>query len=44
VSDEPNFDRVADVLIRVAMRMVKQDVETENGVMDADTGLLSSLD
>lgn len=44
MSHEPDFDRVADVLILVALRLSEHDDEQAEGESDADSGVLSRLD
>ncbi len=41
---EPDFDRVADVIIHVALRLSDQDETTTKGEGDVDAGVLSGLD
>ena len=44
MNPSPDFDRVADVLIRIALRLSEQDKELTEGDTGADTGVLSRLD
>lgn len=44
MSEEPDFDRVADVLIRVALRLTEHDDKNKKGEINADTGVLPRLD
>jgi hypothetical protein len=44
VTIEPDFDRVADVLIHVALRLSEHDESDTEGGQSADTGVLSRLD
>jgi hypothetical protein len=44
VNPEPNYDRVADVFIHVALRMTEHDETKAKGEVDVDTGVLSRLD
>ena len=44
MSQEPDLDRVADVLILVALRLSEHDNEQTKGDPDADTGVLPRLD
>lgn len=44
MSGEPDFDRVADVLVRVALRLTKHDERKDEGDSSADSGVLSRLD
>lgn len=41
MTSEPDFDRVADVLIRVALRLSEHDEGESKGDQSADTGVLS---
>lgn len=40
----PDLDRVADVWVRVALRLAEHDEGTKEGGSDANPGLLSGLD
>lgn len=44
MSGTPNFDRVAAVLLRVALRLVGKDDEPKGGGLGADYGVLPSVD
>jgi hypothetical protein len=44
VNPEPNYERVADVFIHVALRMTEHDETKTKGEVDVDTGVLSRLD
>jgi hypothetical protein len=44
MTGEPNYDRVADVFIHVALRMTEHDETKTKGEVDADTGVLPRLD
>lgn len=44
MSGEPDYDRVAEVLVRVALRLSKHDEEKHEGGSSADSGVLSRLD
>ena len=44
MTKEPDFERVADVLIRVALRMTEHDKTKTKGEVDVDTGVLPRLD
>ena len=44
MSTTANLDRVADVLIRVALRLAEHDKEIEEEVSSADSGVLPGLD
>jgi hypothetical protein len=44
VNQEPNYDRVADVFIHVALRMTEHDESKAKGEFDVDTGILPRLD
>jgi hypothetical protein len=41
---EPNFDRIAEVFIHVALRITEHDEAKTKGEVDADIGVLSGLD
>jgi hypothetical protein len=43
VSHEPDLDRVADVLILVAIRLSEHDKDQMKGDPDADSGVLPRL-
>jgi hypothetical protein len=40
---EPDFERVATILIRIALRVLHQDGNQVEGELNADTGVLSRL-
>lgn len=44
MSHEPDLDRVADVLILVALRLSEHDKEQTKGDLDADSGVLPRFD
>jgi hypothetical protein len=44
VSSHPDLDRVADVLILVALRLSEHDKEQAKGDPDVDSGVLPRLD
>lgn len=44
MSASPDYERVADVYIRVALRLSEQDETQTEGEDDVDTGVLSRLD
>ena len=41
---EPNYDRVAEIYILVALRLSEHDETKTKGDNDVDIGVLSSLD
>lgn len=41
---QPNYDRVAEVMIHVALRMTDQYESRTEGEADVDTGVLPRLD
>src|ERR1700678_2967051 len=43
MSEIPNYERVADVLIRVVLRLVGKDDGPKGGGLGADTGILPGL-
>ncbi len=44
MNPEPNYDRVADIFIHVALRMTEHDETKTKEEVDDDAGVLSSLD
>ena len=44
MSEAPNLDRVAEVLIRVVLRVVSDNEDTSGGGRDADVGVLPGID
>jgi hypothetical protein len=44
MTGQPNYDRVAEVMVRVALRMTDHDESRKEGEADVDTGVLPRLD
>lgn len=44
MTHEPDYDRVAEVLIHVALRRAVHDDEDDEGGPDVDSGVLPRLD
>jgi hypothetical protein len=44
MSDEVNYDRVAEVLVLVALRLTMHDDAKKEGEHDVDTGVLPRID
>ena len=44
MTSDPNYDRAAQVVIHVALRMTEHDETRAKGKEDVDTGVLPRLD
>jgi hypothetical protein len=44
MTSEPNYERVAEMMVRVALRMTEHDESRTEGEVNVDTGVLSRLD
>ena len=44
MTSQPNYDRVAEMMVRVALRMTDHDESRTEGEADVDTGVLPRLD